>query len=152
MDGSRQHASPSGEPDSGPSPSASDLADIVLMLVIIELTAATAWIHFSLGGLLFTLNGLGYVVILVAYLLSVTAPLAIVQRFDWLPRLGLTAYTLVTIGAYLVIGPYFALGWITKAIEVAMIGLLVADLLIAYGGLRGLRLAVLGSFMGTRHA
>jgi hypothetical protein len=39
----------------------------------------------------------------------------------------------VTIGAYLVIGPYFLLGWITKAIEVAIIGLVVADLVNTYG-------------------
>jgi hypothetical protein len=148
MDGIRRQESRFEGPGSGPSPSAGDLAGIVLTLVIIELTAATAYIHLSLGGLLFTLNGLGYVVVLAAYLLGVTAPLAIVQRFSWLPRLGLAAYALVTIGAYLAIGPYFTLGWITKAIEVAIIGLLVADLLIAYGGLRGLREAVLGSLIG----
>ena len=32
----------------------------VMLLVIPELTVATALIHLSLGGVLFTLNGLGY--------------------------------------------------------------------------------------------
>ena len=136
----------------GPSPSASELAGIVLMIVIIELTAATAIIHLILGGPLFTLNGVGYVGLLAAYVLSVTAPLTTMRLFSWLPRLGLAAYTLVTIGAYLVLGPYFPLGWATKAIEVAIVGLLLADLLIAYGGLRGLRDAVLSSMSGVRRS
>jgi hypothetical protein len=43
----------------------------------------------------------------------------LVQRFDWLPRIGLLAYASTTIAAYLVVGPYFSLGWVAKAIEVA---------------------------------
>jgi hypothetical protein len=65
-------------------------------------------------------------------------PIAVVQRFGWLPRIGLAGYTLITMGAYLVIGPYFALGWIAKGIELAIVGLLVADMLELYGGPNGL--------------
>jgi hypothetical protein len=138
--------------DRGSIPSASDLAGILLMIVIIELTAATAFIHLFLGGPLFTLNGLGYVALLAAYVVSVTAPLAIMQRFSWLARLALIAYTLVTIAAYLVIGPYFPLGWAAKAIEVGIVGLLLADLLMAFGGLHGLCDAVLASVSGLGRA
>jgi hypothetical protein len=105
---------------------------VVLTLTIIELTLATAYIHLTYGGLIFTLNGIGYVVLAAAYAAS-GLPMSFVQRFAWLPRLGLAGYALVTIGAYLVIGPYSYLGWIAKGIEVAIIGLVVAHLVNTYG-------------------
>lgn len=104
----------------------------VLTLVMVELTIATAYIHLSLGGTIFLLNGIGYLV-LAAGVAATALPIPIVQRLRWLPRIGLAAFALVTIGAYLLIGPYFLLGWITKAIEIAIIGLAVADLLNRYG-------------------
>lgn len=105
------------------------LADGVLVFVIIELTVATALVHLTLGGLLFTLNGLGYLALAAAYVASATLPHPIARRFSWLPRAGLAGYALITIGAYLVIGPYFTLGWIAKGIELAIVGLVAVDLL-----------------------
>ncbi|MDQ4035854.1 MAG: hypothetical protein M3153_07980 [Chloroflexota bacterium] len=102
--------------------------------VIVELTAATAYIHFSLGGAIFVLNGAGYVALGAAYAVAAIAPIPIVRRFRWLPAVGLAAYALVTIGAYLVTGPWFSLGWIAKGIEVAIIGLVLADLVASHGG------------------
>lgn len=130
--------------------SESRLASALLVLVIVELTAATAYIHLSMGGLLFTLNGLGYLALAAAYAVGAVTPIAIVQRFSWLPRIGLAGYTLVTIGAYLLIGPYFALGWIAKGIEVAVVGLLLVDALSAYGNPRGLWHAALDSVSSVR--
>src|SRR5438094_3692960 len=112
------------------------LADAVLTLVIVELTLATAYIHLSLGGLLFTLNAVGYLGLAAAYV--ATAAIPILRRFGWLPRIGLAGYAVLTIGAYLVVGPYFDLGWITKGIEVAIAGLVIVELLSAYGDLGGL--------------
>jgi hypothetical protein len=68
-----------------------------------------------------------------------------VRRFDWVPRIGLPGYTTATILGYLVIGSYFSLGWVAKAIEVAILTLLVADLHRAYGSPAGLVQAVLAS-------
>ena len=102
----------------------------LMLLVILELTLATALIHLSLGGVLFTLNGLGYLGLAAAYLAAVLIPVPLVRRYSWLPRVGLAAYAAVTIVAYLVIGPYFTLGWITKGIELAIIGLVTVDLLL----------------------
>ena len=99
--------------------------------VIIELTLATALIHLDLGGTLFTLNGLGYLALGAAYAAAATR-LAPLRRYGWLPRVGLAGYAAVTIGAYLVVGPYFTLGWITKGIELAIIGLVIADLSVEY--------------------
>ena len=57
-------------------------------------------------------------------------PMPAVRRLSWLPRAGLAAFASVTIVAYLVIGPYFTLGWVTKGIELAIVMLVIADLLI----------------------
>lgn len=96
--------------------------------VILELTLATALIHLSLGGTLFLLNGLGYLGLGAAYAL-VALPIPGLSRFGSLARIGLAGYAAVTIGAYLVMGPYFTLGWVTKGIELAVIGLVLADLM-----------------------
>ena len=106
----------------------------LLIGVIVELTAATATIHLNLGGTLFTLNGLGYIGLGAAYAIADLVPIPIIRRLSWLPAIGLAGYALITIGAYLVIGPYFLLGWITKGIELAIIGLVLLDLTGTYGG------------------
>jgi hypothetical protein len=103
---------------------------ILLTGVIVELTLATAYIHVTLGGTLFLLNAAGYLALGAAYLLATAVPMPRVRRFSWLPRVGLAAFASVTIVAYLVIGPYFTLGWVTKGIEVAIVMLVIADLLI----------------------
>jgi hypothetical protein len=103
---------------------------ILLSGVILELTLATAFIHFTLGGTLFLLNAAGYLTLGAAYLVAAAVPNQAVRRHAWVPRAGLAAFASVTILAYLVMGPYFTLGWVTKGIEVAIVLLLVAELLI----------------------
>ena len=109
----------------------------VLTLTIIVLTLATAYVHLTLGGTLFLLNSIGYFV-LAAGLVASALPIALVQRLRWLPRIGLAGFALVTIVAYLVTGTYFTLGWVTKAVEVAIVGLVAADLVNTYGSARRL--------------
>ena len=117
----------------------------IVVIAIVELTLTTAFIHLTLGGLLFTLNAVGYAVLAAAMVVIATVSHPLVRRFDWLPRVGLGAYTLATIGGYLVMGPYFSIGWVAKAIEVAILTLLVADVLQAYGSPSGLVRAALAS-------
>lgn len=111
---------------------------LVPLTVIVALTLATAFIHSTLGGLLFTLNAIGYATL--AALLIVTSAISrpFVRRFRWAPRVALGGYTLVTIAGYLVIGPYFLLGWTTKVIEVALLAGLVVLVRRDHGGLGGL--------------
>ena len=125
----------------------------IVAIAIVELTLTTAYIHLSLGGPLFTLNAVGYAALAAAMVVVATVSHPLVRRFDWLPRVGLAGYTLATIGGYLVMGPYFSLGWVAKAIEVAILTLLVADLRRAYGSPAGLvreALASIGLGRGTR--
>lgn len=117
----------------------------LLTTAIVALTLATAYIHLTLGGLLFTLNGLGYVGLAGLIVIGAAAPIAIVERFSWFPRLALAGYTAMTIAGYMIVGPYFSLGFIAKGIEVALIALLVVDVMRVYGSPLGLVRTALAS-------
>src|SRR3954454_16585145 len=97
--------------------------DVVIRIAIVGLTLGTAYIHSTLGGLLFTLNAVGYVVAAVA----VIVPLALAVRFRWFIRLGLMGYAATAIAAWAVQGPYYTTAYIAKAIEVTLIVVLALD-------------------------
>jgi len=97
--------------------------DVVIRIAIVGLTLGTAYIHSTLGGLLFTLNAMGYVVAAIA----IVIPLGLAIRFRWFIRLGLVGYAATAIAAWAVQGPYYTTAYIAKAIEVALITLLVVD-------------------------
>jgi len=97
--------------------------DVALRVGIVGLTLGTAYIHSTLGGLLFTLNALGYLVAAVA----IVIPLALAVRYRWFVRLGLIGYAATTIVGWAIQGPYFTTAYIAKAIEVSLIVLLAVD-------------------------
>jgi hypothetical protein len=97
--------------------------DVIIRIAIVGLTLGTAYIHSTLGGLLFTLNATGYVVAA----LAVVIPLGLAVRFRWFIRLGLMGYAATAILAWAVQGPYYTTAYIAKAIEVALIVLLAVD-------------------------
>jgi hypothetical protein len=107
---------------------------IVLTTAIVVLTLATAYIHSTLGGILFTLNALGYVALAVAIVIGATVTIPFVVRFSWLPRVGLFAYTLATIFGWLMMGPRYDMAYLAKAIEGVLLALLVIDMYRVYGG------------------
>ena len=98
-------------------------SDVIVRAAIVALTLATGYIHFTLGGLLFTLNALGYVVAAMA----IVAPLALAVRFRWIVRVGLIGYAATAIVAWAVMGPYFSTAYVAKAIEIVLIVLLAID-------------------------
>lgn len=110
----------------------------MLTAAIVGLTLATAYIHSTLGGLLFTLNALGYLGLAGLIVIGAVAPVAAAERFSWFPRLALIGYTAATIAGYLVMGPYFTLGFIAKGIEVALVAFLVVDIVRVYGSPMGM--------------
>jgi hypothetical protein len=110
----------------------------LLTAAIVGLTLATAYIHLTLGGVLFTLNGLGYIGLAGLFVIGALAPVELVSRFSWFPRIALIGYAAMTIAGYLVMGPYFSLGWIAKGIEVALIALVTVDIVRVYGSPMGL--------------
>jgi hypothetical protein len=99
------------------------VSDVVIRAAIVGLTIATGYIHLTLGGLLFTLNAVGYFTGAVA----MVVPLALAVRFRWFVRVGLIGYAATAIVAWAIMGPYFQLAYIAKAIEIALIALLVID-------------------------
>ena len=98
-------------------------SDVALRALIVALALGTAYIHSTLGGLLFTLNSIGYVTAAVAMVI----PLALAVRFRWIVRVGLIGYAATAIVAWAVMGPYFTTAYIAKAIEVALIVTLAVD-------------------------
>ncbi len=105
------------------------VAGIALRFGIVALTLGTAYIHSTLGGLLFTLNSIGYVVAAIAMI----APISLAVRFRWVVRLGLIGYAATAITAWAIMGPYYSTAYVAKGIEVALIVLLVVDFLRADG-------------------
>ena len=97
--------------------------DVAIRAAIVMLTLSTAYIHSTLGGVLFTLNAAGYLVAAVAMII----PLAIAVRFRWIVRLGLVGYAATAIVAWAVMGPYYSTAYLAKAIEVALIVALAID-------------------------
>ena len=90
---------------------------------IVGLALATGYIHSTLGGLLFTLNAVGYLVAAVAMVI----PLSLAVRYRWVVRLGLMGYAATTIVGWAIQGPYYSTAFIAKGIEVALIVLLAID-------------------------
>ena len=104
-------------------PAALRASDVVIRLAIVGLALATGYIHSTLGGLLFTLNAVGYLVAAVA----IIVPLALAVRFRWVVRLGLMGYAATTILGWAIQGPYYSTAYLAKGIEVALIVLLAID-------------------------
>jgi len=107
-------------------PTASDvsLVGVVLRSGIVALTIATGAIHLTLGGLLFTLNGLGYLIAAVAMVI----PLELAIRYRGVVRLGLMAYAATTIVGWYLMGPRYETAYVAKAIEVGLIALLAIEI------------------------
>lgn len=64
----------------------------IIAVAIVALTLATAYLHLSLGGVLFTLDAIGCAAFALAMIVIATVPHRLVRRFDWMPRAGLAAH------------------------------------------------------------
>ena len=104
-------------------------AGLVLRAAIVALALATGWIHWTLGGLLFQLNAVGYVVAAAAMI----APIGLAVRFRWFIRLGLIGYAATAIIAWYVMGPRYDVAYLAKGIEIVLITLLLVEVR-AYDG------------------
>ena len=109
-----------------------DPVTIFLRTFVVALTMATAAIHASLGGLLFAMNAAGYVVLAIA----MTLP-GLPARWRWLVRLSLMAFTAATIAGWVAFGPRFGLAYLDKAIEFALVGVLLVEQVRSDGGPAG---------------
>ncbi|HYM84501.1 MAG TPA: hypothetical protein VEY67_10150 [Candidatus Dormibacteraeota bacterium] len=99
------------------------VAGVALRALIVGLTLGTAYIHSTLGGMLFTLNATGYLVAAVAMVI----PLGLAIRFRWFIRLGLMGYAATAIVAWAIMGPYYSTAYVAKGIELVLIAVLFVD-------------------------
>lgn len=95
-------------------------------IVVIVLTIATALVHLALGFsdgimIMFVLNGLGYLALIGGLYLPVPAFAGYRSKIRW----ALVAFAAVTVLAWLAIGLRNVVGYTDKAIEIALIVLLV---------------------------
>jgi hypothetical protein len=120
-----------------------------LTVAIVALALTTGYIHLGLGGLLFTLNAVGYAGLAALYLIGSVAPHPLVARFSWFPRVALAGYAALTIIAWLVQGPYFGLAYFAKGVEVTLIGLIVIDVFRVYGSPMALIRNAMSSVFGA---
>jgi hypothetical protein len=99
--------------------------DSALRAGIVLLTLATALIHLQLAfpDPMFILNGLGYLALLAALYL----PVPRLARYRNVVRWALVGYTALTIFLWILFGARMPIGYIDKAIEVALIALLLLE-------------------------
>ena len=85
--------------------------------LIVVLTASTAYIHFWVGGTMLLLNSLGYAGLIVL----VVGSAVFYRKALPLVLVALAAYAFVTIVGWLILGPYFDVAYLAKAIEIVLI-------------------------------
>lgn len=118
-------------------------AGVALRALTVGLVLVTAYIHSTLGGLLFSLNAFGYLVAAVA----MVVPLGIAIRYRGIVRLGLVGYALTAIVGWAIMGPRYETAYIAKADELILIAVLAVDFLRADGNPVGYLRAVVGDVL-----
>lgn len=108
------------------------ISPLVATAVISGFTLAAAYIHWYVGGILLLLNAAGAVGLLAVLLVTgfvgrQVRPLALT---------ALAAYTVGSIGGWLVMGPYFDLAYLAKGIELLLIAVIALELLRTRADLR----------------
>ena len=107
-----------------------DVVEAMLRGGAVVLALVLAYIHWTLGGIMFTANAAGYA--LLAGALVVPIPLA--GRYRWLVRLALMGFAAATIGGWVMFGARYWLGYVTVGLELLTIAIVAADLYRADGG------------------
>ena len=132
-----------------------DAPSVLLRVAIVVLTLSTAYIHYTLGGLMFLMNAVGYLVLAAA----MVAPLSIASKYRWLIRAALIVFALATIGGWMMFGARIWLGYLDKGIELVLIALVFVEMMRYDGGplavaQRGwaLAMSILRKFTGRRAA
>jgi hypothetical protein len=98
-------------------------ADLLLRGAIVALALAAGYIHWTLGGLLFSLNAIGFAV----GALGMLVPFEWAEQHRWPARVGLAAYAATTLGMWFLQGPRYSTAFLAAAIELLLIGMLALD-------------------------
>jgi hypothetical protein len=103
--------------------------DVTLRVGVAALAVANGYIHSQLGGLMFTLNAIGYVVLAAALL----APVWPAPQVRWLTRLAVAGYAAATAGGWILFGARYDMGYISFALDITILTVVAADSLVADG-------------------
>ena len=103
--------------------------DVALRLAVAGLAVANGYIHSQLGGLMFTLNAVGFVVLAAALL----APVWPAPQVRFLTRLAVAGYAVATASGWILFGARYDTGYISFALDLTIFALIAADSLAADG-------------------
>ncbi len=117
-----------------------DAADVALRVVAVALALGTSYIHSTLGGLLFTLNAVGYATLAVALIV----PLGIADRYRVLVRLAFLGFAASTVAGWVAFGARYDMGYLATGIEVVLIAVLALDTYRVDGGPEAIARRLLG--------
>ena len=99
--------------------------DTALVIALATLSATTSAIHYQIGGLsslmgmMFWANAVGFAGLAAA----LVAPIAIARRYRFLVQIAMVGFAAATAGGWLLFGARYDMGYLSFAIEVAMVGL-----------------------------
>jgi hypothetical protein len=105
------------------------VVDVSIRLALVALALGTAYIHATLGGLMFLANAAGFATLAVA----VIVPVGLAIRFRGLIELALGAFASATIGGWLMFGARYSTAYIATGIEVAIVALVAIAVYRTYG-------------------
>ncbi len=108
--------------------------DVVLRFAVVGLALSTGYIHSTLGGVLYTLNAVGYLVLAVAQVV----PLGPLSSYRWVARLALAGFAATTIVGWYFMGARYFTAYLAKAIELVLISVLTVEVYRLDGGPRGI--------------
>ncbi len=98
-------------------------ADFALRGSVAALALVDGYIHSTLGGLMFTLNAAGFVVLAVA----LVAPIGLAGHVRWLTRLAVLGFAASTAVGWYLFGARYDTGYIATAIDLVIVALNAAD-------------------------
>ncbi|MDP9484100.1 MAG: hypothetical protein M3P84_12870 [Chloroflexota bacterium] len=103
--------------------------DVAVRVSLVGLAVATAYIHSTLGGLMFLANALGFATLAVAMI----APVGLAVRFRGLIQVALGGFAAATIVGWALFGARYSTAYVATGIEVAIVALVAIATYRAYG-------------------
>ena len=118
--------------------------DVAIRLALVGLAAATAYIHSTLGGLMFTANAVGFATLAVAMIV----PVGLAVRYRGLIQVALGGFAAATIGGWVLFGARYSTGYIATGIEIAIVALVAVATWRAYGSPLSIARSIVARFTG----
>lgn len=103
--------------------------DVALRVTLVGLALATAYIHSTLGGLMFLANAAGFATLAVAMIV----PVGLAVRYRGLIQVALGGFAAATIAGWAMFGARYTTAYVATGIEVAIVALVAIATYRAYG-------------------